>query len=284
MTVSIVLTAYKRPYALAPTLDTLINQTFEDFELLIMDDSPDTATEEVALAYVDRDKRISYIRNRQRLGMPGNLNAGIKLTSRPFVANLHDGDLYDPTLLEKWVQALEACPSAAFVFNGYRALDEDSASNEIFREEGLAPCGSGIKLIQEMFGRWSFSSPVWGTVMARRSAYEIVNFFDPRFGLWSDVDMWLRLAEEHSVAYVDEPLIMIPSRKSVPSHAVGLEPEQQRTLEKMFWEARLRHNRGKPLALASEVGRHVAFVLASRGYRRALRIRRKLLTLMGRLP
>jgi hypothetical protein len=53
------------------------------------------------------------------------------------------------------------------------------------------------------------ASPVWGTVMARRKAYQAMGLFRPEFSFFSDVEMWMRLNLEYAVAYVPEPLIRI---------------------------------------------------------------------------
>jgi hypothetical protein len=112
--------------------------------------------------------------------------------------------------------------------------------------------------------------------MARRSAYEAVGLFDERFGFYADVDMWMRLAEEFSVAYVDEPLIRLPSRDTVP-RLFSLTPrEEARTLRRMFWEARMRHYRHRPFRRVLEAGRHGSFAVGAVAVDRALRARRTL--------
>ena len=154
--------------------------------------------------------------------MPGNLNAGILATSGEYVANLHDGDEYDPTLIEKSSAALDAYPRAAFVFNGYRELDSKGNTKQVWREPSprIQP---GWALLENMYFRhWRFGSPVWGTVMARRSAYLEAGLFDPRFGFVADVDMWLRLAEKYDVAYIAEPLIGLASPDAVPKSWKGV--------------------------------------------------------------
>src|SRR5205807_1928036 len=120
-----------------------------------------------------------------------------------YVANLHDGDLFDRDLIRKWKMALDAVPDAPFVFNGYRALNVDGLPRSVvqFSDDRIP----GSKIAEYFFQ--TLSSCVWGTVMARASAYKRVGPFDPSFGFISDVDMWLRLSYRSTVAYVPEPLI-----------------------------------------------------------------------------
>jgi glycosyltransferase involved in cell wall biosynthesis len=275
--VSICLVTYNRSAELCKTLDSLLVQTFSDFELIICDDCSPDNTQQICLKYEKRDSRIRYRRNRRNLGMPGNLNSSILASSGEYIANLHDGDIYDPTLLEKWSRSLDAYPQAAFVFNAYRDLDTDGKERVIYREP-LPKCVPGHVLLEDIFfKRWRFDSPVFGTVMARRSAYEEIGLFNKRFGFFSDVDMWMRLAERYSVAYINEPLISLPSKKIVPRQFTLSFWEEQRTVERIFWDARLRHYRERSLRLLVEIVRHGCFVMASRTWKLALMVRRRLL-------
>jgi glycosyltransferase involved in cell wall biosynthesis len=267
--VSIVLTAYNRAEALRGTLDSLLSQTFREFELLVCDDMSSDHTETVAREYATRDNRVVYHRNRRNLGMPGNLNEGIRRSRGHFVANLHDGDIYEPDMIEKWVSALESHPGAAFVFNKYRMLNATGETAAIYAEP-LPPVFPGRRLLEEIyFRRWLFDSPVWGTVMARRSAYLEAGLFDPRFGCVADVDMWMRLAENHEVAYIGEPLIRLAAPEALPSNWVV----SAGVVRAIFWESRRRHYRKRPLRMMAELGRHLAFSMASRVYLGACRVK-----------
>jgi glycosyltransferase involved in cell wall biosynthesis len=264
--VSIVLTTYNRAEALKQTLDTLVTQTLRDFELIICDDASTDNTEDVARRYTAGDRRIVYRRNTRNLRMPGNLNEGIRNAQGTYIANLHDGDIYAPRLLEKWAEALDRFPTAAFVFNQYRALDDKGAEERIYRED-LGEIVPGRELLERWyFRRWRFDSPVWGTVMARRDAYISAGLFDPRFSFISDVDMWMRLAEEHDAAYIAEPLISLPSRSALPRK---WNIREDRLLRTMYWEARMRHFRKRPARKGMEAIRHVCFALAGQAFRTA---------------
>jgi hypothetical protein len=167
------------------------------------------------------------------------------------------------------------------VFNAYRAIDINGRTIRI-HSEPLAGCVPGSALIEQIFfRRWRFDSPVWGTVMARRSAYFAVGLFDRRFGFLADVDMWLRLAERFDVAYVCEPLITLPAREAVPRIWGGAERLAQRQAERIFWEARMRHYDQRPARRLAEAIRHCGFVAANRAWEFALRVNRRL-RLLGR--
>jgi glycosyltransferase involved in cell wall biosynthesis len=282
--VSVILTTYNRGEILGPTIESILAQTLGEFELVISDDCSKDDTERVCREYERRDARVHYRRGSKNIGMPGNLNAGIEASSGDYIANLHDGDLYEPMLLEKWSAALDKYPQAAFVFNAYRKIDSRGRTVRIYREP-LGPCVHGVVLLERtFFRRWRFSSPVWGTVMGRRSAYLKVGLFDPRFGFLSDVDMWMRLAEEFDVAYLREPLITLACRETVPRLWGDAEKLSQTQLEGMFREARLRRYHDRPASLAGEMMRHFSFVAASRVFNPAFSFMRSITSTLRLRP
>jgi glycosyltransferase involved in cell wall biosynthesis len=167
----------------------------------------------------------TYRRNTTNLYMPGNLNACVSAATGDYVANLHDADVFDPTLLQKWEAALDRHPSAGFVFSGVSAGDEtptDETPHRVHRlnkstvvsEYGgravylhdVEPFTDGRAFFERHLLHATYSI-VWGTVMARRDVYKELLPFDSQFGFISDVDMWMRICRHHDVAYVREPLI-----------------------------------------------------------------------------
>ena len=83
--VSLCLTAFNRAHLLPGTLDSILVQSFPDFELIINDDCSKDQTQEVCLEYMQRDSRIKYFRNETNLNMPGNLNAALRRAKkRPY--------------------------------------------------------------------------------------------------------------------------------------------------------------------------------------------------------
>lgn len=265
---SIVLVTYNRGQFLRRTLDTLMAQTYPDFELLIYDDCSTDDTEAICREYTAKDPRISYKRQPTRLGMPGNLNAGLQASNGEFLAGLHDGDLYAPTLIEKWREALIKHPSAGFVFNRYRHLDLDGTCSWVtpaFPE--LIP---GHVFLDQCLAD-NRGCPVWGTVMGRRSVYEQLDWLNPRYTFWADIDLWLRIAEIHDIAHVPELLIDLPSKQNMPRlFANGFRGSLlgNLTVFKIYWAAKCRRYRHKPLSLAWQLLRQCFGYFSFRIFRR----------------
>lgn len=205
--VSICLTAYMRGDSIGGTIESLLGQDLGDFELLVCDDASTDATEEVCRAYERLDRRVTYHRNERNLGMPGNLNAGLRRCRAPLLANLHDGDLYRQDLLSRWKRGLDEYPDAAFAFCQLAYID--GGPGRISNPDLPERIERDALLRFMLSDRVCYGSPVWGTVMGRRSAYQAVGWFDARFSWFSDVWMWMRLNHLFPVVYVREPLIRL---------------------------------------------------------------------------
>jgi glycosyltransferase involved in cell wall biosynthesis len=205
--VSVCITHYERPDKLAATLESLARQTRLPDEVFLWDDCSPQDPAEIAHRFSKRFPHFVYHRNPRNLGMPGNLNAVLAQATGDYVANLHDADVFHPQLLEKWVQALEQHPTAGLVFCGLDATRDNPAGPEMIVPD-IAPLTPGIMF----FDRWFVGcrrSIIWGTVMVRKSVYERVLPFAPRYHNWADVDMWMRICRDHDIAYVREPLIVL---------------------------------------------------------------------------
>ena len=253
---SVVLTTFNRAYILEDTLRMVLGQTLDDFELIVCDDGSTDGTPAVMTEWAARDPRIVYVRQPRNLGLAENVRHGISLAKAELLAVLYDGDVYDPRLLERWVAALRACPEAAFVFNAYNRLDAGGRIKATYREN-LDACVPGRVLLERLyFRRWNFSSPVWGTVMFRKSKYDAVGGHDTRFSFIADVDLYMRLAETNFVAYIPDALVGLASREAVPKLFIP----PRHLVPRLFREARERHYRGRPIRLRAEMLRHWIFV------------------------
>jgi glycosyltransferase involved in cell wall biosynthesis len=277
--VSIVLVVYNRAQFLARTLECLLRQSYPHFELMICDDASTDGTDEVCRNYAARDPRIRYIRNYKNMGMPGNLNNGIQLARHELIAILHDGDIYEPDLIESWRAALLDHPSAGFVFNQYVHLAPDGKSGAA---TGWFPeFMSGSEFLENyVFPDREVEFPVWGTVMGRRSIYMELGLFDPRFSFWSDVDMCCRIAEQHDVAYVRKPLIRLPSRLVMPHLFSERMLAAHINYFRIHWLVRKRHYRHQQWKKTAALTSMATVFVSSRSYKLARRYLRRL----GALP
>lgn len=202
--ISVCLLTYQHAALVESTLDSVLAQDIDGFELIVSDDGSTDGTWELISRRAAADRRITAIRTPQNLGMPGNANFAARHSSRPYLALLHHDDLYRPDLLSRWLGVMQRHPDVTYVFNSYAHYGDTRPLEPPLREERL----DGKRFLEEhLLPRWG--CPVRGTAMIRRSALEAVGGLREEFGLLADVDLWMRLAALGAVGYVPEPLITV---------------------------------------------------------------------------
>jgi glycosyltransferase involved in cell wall biosynthesis len=206
--VSVCLLTYNHAHLVESTIRSILAQSLTDFEFIISDDCSTDATWAHVLALAATDSRIKPLRTAHNIGMAANANHAVAHSSGTYIALLHHDDIYRRDLLEKWSGLLDRFPGAAFVFNPYGVYE----SSLVYQEAMPGECFEGSWLLNRyLLPRWG--CVVRGTAMIRRSAWDEMGGMRERFGLLSDVDLWMRLAMRWQVAYVAEPLIMLRQQR-----------------------------------------------------------------------
>lgn len=127
--VSIGLPVYNGANFLVETVDSILAQTFRDFELIIVDNASTDATQEICAAYAARDARVCYHRNEQNIGAAANYNLAFEMARGEYFRwSAHD-DLIAPTFLERCVEVLDSDPQVVLCFTRTIAIDDEG--NEI---------------------------------------------------------------------------------------------------------------------------------------------------------
>ena len=247
--ISVCITHYNRPHTLARTLESLARQTRVPDEVFLWDDCSPRDPSEVVREWADRFPHFVYHRNAQNLNMPGNLNEVIAQATGDYVANLHDADIYDPCLLEKWSAALDRYPEAGLVF-----CRDSRWDNPRFVETWTPDPPEFLKGVN-FFDRYFLGhvdSIIWGTVMVRRSLYERLLPFDSQFRNWADVDMWMRICSISGIAYVPKLLITLDEN---PTHGGGFSFQRMKRVQSMVYVNAQRIFKGEKRVQALKIQR-----------------------------
>jgi glycosyltransferase involved in cell wall biosynthesis len=139
MLISVILPAYNAELYLKEAIDSILAQTFTDFELIVINDGSTDKTEEIILAY--EDERIVYIKNEQNLGLIGTLNKGMDLAKGKYIARMDADDICFPQRFAKQVDFLEEnqeyiiCGTAAYRF--YDHISDGKAFNPPLNDENI---------------------------------------------------------------------------------------------------------------------------------------------------
>lgn len=249
------------------TLESLLRQTYSDFEILISDDASGDETLAVCAEFQKQDSRVRYRTNPRNLGMPGNLNAAIADCNYELIVNCHDADIYKHDLIEKWVTVMESHPSVGFACTNFHEMDSEGFIPEAVEEAqpDVPPIMNGRDFLGDRFFRWSnwhFGSWVWGTTICRRSIYERMGYFDPVYGFYSDVDMWMRIALEQDVGIVRGVHIFLPPRSEAPR--LFDQRDSGKIIRRMFWRNRIRYASAAEASMSNQVLMHMTHVALQR--------------------
>lgn len=164
--VSIGLPVYNGECYLAETLDSLIAQTFEAFELIICDNASTDRTAEIAQAYAARDHRIRYARSDRNIGSVRNFNRAFELATGEYFRWFSADDLAAPESLARCVEVLDAEPAVVLAYPRTRLIDGRGQAIRDY-EDGLHltmsdPC----ERFQELLGRIGYTNAVYGLMRA----------------------------------------------------------------------------------------------------------------------
>jgi len=198
--VSVLLTCYNHLAHVPAALGSVFEQTFNDYEIIALDDgSTDGSRDYLA----DQGDTIIPVFNQENLGTYATLNVGLQQAAGEYVAILNDDDVWAPMKLERQVAALDSRPKCALAHTGGWFIDDDGE-----RIEGspmgfpFPKTGTG-DLLPTLLMR---NQMITSSVMGRRSVLMDLGGFDPSFFGFGDWQMWLRVARNHGIVYVDEPL------------------------------------------------------------------------------
>lgn len=122
--ISVLMPVFNSERYLKMAIDSILNQTFKDFELIIINDGSTDSSEEVILSY--SDLRIKYFKNIENIGLIATLNRGIDLCSSPLIARMDADDISLPERLQKQWTFLNEHPEVAMVGSDIQIIDENN--------------------------------------------------------------------------------------------------------------------------------------------------------------
>jgi glycosyltransferase involved in cell wall biosynthesis len=198
--VSVVMRAFNCERYIGPAIESILAQTFQDFEIVVVDDASTDGTEAVLRTCARQDERIRVFRNKTNQGSVRAINVGLRHARGEFVA-IHDGDDVSlPHRLETQVNFLRANPHIALVGGGEYVIDEEGEVIRVVTRERRGP----EEARQDLEKGPTFTQT---SVMCRRKCIEAIGLYDEFFLYANDYDMLLRMANTFDIVYYEEPLV-----------------------------------------------------------------------------
>lgn len=201
--VSVVLPTLNAADHIEAALDSLLTQTYDDFEIVVVDDGSDDGTVSIVQSY--NDDRIRVIVRDRPDGLAGALNCGIKAANGEFIARQDADDISAPDRLVRQVAFLDTHPDVALVGTAARMISESD------HERGIRHVLERPTL-DDLLEKNQF---IHGSVMFRKEEIvESVGGYDTIFETSEDYDLWIRIAQEHLVRNLDAPLYTLRLRQT----------------------------------------------------------------------
>jgi len=198
VTVSVLLPVYNCPRYVGAAIESILAQSFGDFEFLIIDDGSTDETPHVLDQY--SDERIRRIRHDNR-GLAGTLNVGISLARGIYVARQDQDDISLPDRLAKQTAYMDAHPECGLLGTWAQILEEDRLC-ERYHKHPADPCALRYEML--------FNNPfVHSSVMLRKSVLDAVGGYstDPKRQPPEDYELWSRIVRHSQVANLPELLV-----------------------------------------------------------------------------
>ncbi len=248
--VSICIPAYQGGATIGAAIDSVLAQTFTDFELRVVDDGSTDDTE--AQVRARRDPRLRYERNAANLGPQGNWNRCLERAVGTYVKLLPHDDLLHAECLQQQVALLQAQPDLVLCCHARDVIGPDG--RVLLRARGLGPTFEGRCTRADIVRRCARAGTNLvgepGAVLFRRDVAARVGGFDARHPYVIDLDYWLRLLEHGDGWYGHEALCSFRVWRG--SWSVALGRQQRRDFQALLHDAQRR----APVALrwADRVG------------------------------
>jgi glycosyltransferase involved in cell wall biosynthesis len=200
--VSILLTCYNHIRFLPAAYQSVLDQTFADYEILAIDDGSTDGTREWLKGREGGKMRCVF--NEKNLGTYATLNVGLSEAKGQYIAILNDDDLWAPGKLEAQVAMLDANQNQGLVHASGWFIDGDGN-----RHRDAAPLGFPFPRLESgdaVAGLIHHNQIIASAALVRREAFDRCGSFDPDFYGCGDWQMWLRIAQQYEIGFVDEPM------------------------------------------------------------------------------
>ena len=198
--VSVIIPTYNRAHLIGRAIKSVLNQTYQDFEIIVVDDGSTDNTGEIIRGF--KDKRVKYIKKyKENKGSSVARNIGIKVARGKYIALLDSDDEWLPEKLDKQIKVLQSeSPEVGVVYSNLLYIDENGKNMSKFRN----PKKEGY-IYEDLLGKNYVGTD--STLLIRKECFNRVGLFDDLLNTQQDWDMWIRIAKYYRFALIKVPLV-----------------------------------------------------------------------------
>ncbi len=216
--VSVVIPSYNREKVIARSIGSVLNQTWKEFEVIVVDDASSDDTARVVTSI--KDSRIRYIRLEENKGAGGARNAGVGMAKYDYIAFQDSDDEWLPTKLEKQMEKmLEHGADYGMIYCRFGGKKRDSEQRFIFPSYQDFPKEvlSG-DMLQRLLRQNVIGTPV---MLLKKACFKAVGGFDEQLRCLEDYEFALRFAARYRIGFVDECLLEVHKEENSVGTQIG---------------------------------------------------------------
>ncbi len=196
--ISVIIVTYKRNNLLPRAMESVLKQSYKDFELLIIDNNEKESAEKIVGKF--NDKRIRYLKTEKNLDCSGGKNFGIKKSKGEFIAFLDDDDYWLLKKLEIQMKEFSKYPKAGFCFTAVKNIYDD--------REHIAEVPNGYDDYYERALR-RYNGFLSGTLVIKREVINTVGMLDESFPSHTDIEHIIRITKKYKGIAINQPLLVM---------------------------------------------------------------------------
>lgn len=202
MTFSVIIPLYNKAPYVRKTIESVLRQTFDDYELIIIDNGSNDGSSEIMASFTD--PRIRIVRLEENVGVSNARNKGVELSTAPYITFLDADDWWEPTFLEEMRGLIERHQDAGIYATGYYIVKNSKKRlapigvDEGFIEGEINYCAVYAKTLCMPLTSISVAIP--------RAVFDENGGFKPLLKLGEDFDLWIRIVLRHKAVFLNKPL------------------------------------------------------------------------------
>jgi len=223
--ISVILPSYNHSKYIKESIDSILNQTYQNFELIITDDGSTDNSKEIILSYTD--KRIKSYFFKKNKGAVSATNFCIEKSKGKYISILNSDDIYCPQKIEKQINFLLRNKNTSAVFSYAQAIDENSKEIKI-ENNPLEPVVSTKASRTDMLKIFLDSGNILihPTALIKKSVYKNIGFYDNRLHQIPDFEYWVRMCVAgYNIKVLPEKLIKYRFRENELNTSNGNRPD-----------------------------------------------------------
>ena len=205
---SIIMASYNYAKFIAQAIESVINQTYKNWELIIVDDASDDNSLEIIRSYCQNDSRIKLYYHSKNKGLSKTLQLGINKASYDWIAFLESDDMFCPDYLEKKAEIISKEPNVSFIFNDFNAIGNvafgEESHHKIFQKKMKQRVGP-----TNYKNDFYFENPIpsFSTVALKKELLKKCNYNSP-IKPYLDWFLWGQISNKTDFYYIDKPLTL----------------------------------------------------------------------------